>query len=106
MVKKLLHQSDNDRQKAFRLSKIANTNNRVYCTVCNEYIRSLGDSDLSLLRHKSRSSKHKSLLLGNSIVDDSGADMEVADVDPSNDGGEHCPRFPVNSSTNAWHSTY
>ena len=33
-------------------------------------------------------------------MDDSGADMEVADVDPSNDGGEHCPRFPVNSSTN------
>jgi hypothetical protein len=31
---------------------------------------------------------------------DSGADMEVADVDPSNDGGEHCPSFPVNSSTN------
>jgi len=64
------------------------------------YVANLDDSDLSLLHHKSRSSKHKSLLLGNSIVDDSGADMEVADVDPSNDGGEHCPRFPVNSSTN------
>ena len=71
----------------------------VFCTVCNEYIRSLGDFNLSLLRHKSRSSKHKRLLLGNSIVDDCGTDMEVADADSSHDGGEHCSRFPVNSST-------
>ena len=75
MVRNRLHKSDNDRLKAFRLSKVANTNNKVFCTVCNEYIRSLGDSDLSLLRHKSRSSKHKRLLLGNSIVDDSDTDM-------------------------------
>ena len=79
MVRNRLYKSDNDRLKAFRLSKVANTNNKVFCTVfctvCNEYIRSLGDSDLSLLRHKSRSSKHKRLLLGNSIVDDSDTDM-------------------------------
>ena len=33
-------------------------------------------------------------------MDDSDTDMEVVDADSCNDGGEHCPRFPDNSSTN------
>ena len=32
-------------------------------------------------------------------MDGCGTDMEVADADSSHDGGEHCSRFPVNSST-------
>lgn len=57
------HDSVNHRMKAHRHSKNIKNNKKVFCAVCDEDIICTGSSYLSIISHKSKSEKHKRLLL-------------------------------------------
>ena len=105
MPRKKLHNSDNDRLKAHRHSRLESSKNKVYCSVCNEYVLCTSDPVLTLARHKARSSKHKRLLQGIYFVDDSDSDMEIAEADSSLGCGKPCPCSSAGKSNDGSPST-
>ena len=105
MPRKKLHKSVNDRMKAHRHSRLESSENKVFCSVCNEYVLCTSNPALTLARHKAGSSKHKRLLQGIYFVDDSDSDMEIVEADSSLGCGEVCPCSLVENSNDGSPST-
>ena len=93
MGRSRLHTSGNAKVRVWRQNKLKSSENKTFCSVCNDDIICTGDAEIALIKHGNSSAKHKRLLLGVKTIPTSSVAAPIpmywAD---DNDDGSTLPR--------------
>ena len=103
------HDTNNDRLKSHRVSKIKNSTNKAFCDVCKDFIECNGEVSDALQKHRNSSKRHREIVdskKSNRSLIDVDVDLLSYQMDMCSDDIEQCVSCKIPSSTSLPRSSF